>query len=171
MACTTKIALGTRFLHPIADANPRWEVRKSLRGNCYQVVVVDDEDFGGQTMILHASVIQDHLRAEAFTREVMKASTDFYASLTLGEIVHYHNGFGEFVRSEVVVHEGANHLKPLALVGPWKDYNLHANSYHVRQIREGAIFHPHASNIFENPKASVPRTVNPADLPVLTLEA
>lgn len=96
-------------------------------------------------------------------REHMERAEDFYDELEVGSTVHYHNGFGSFVRCEVVkapddeacVHaqEGDTCLRPVALVGNWREHDLQHDSYHVEEIREGRLFKPSASNIYENPDA------------------
>lgn len=116
---------------------------------------------------------------------------DFYGSLTVGQIVHYHDSFGRFVRCEVVSAPGWKSklgtpgvagiaLKPIALIGNWAAYDLPQRmnngeirlGYHAENIADGELMQPHAGNIFENPtfKAGTafadidPRTMDPIDL-------
>ena len=114
----------------------------------------------------------------------------FYTKERVGQLVHYSNGFGQFVRCEVV--EAAEHdnttsrdrstiggvaLRPIALVGNWREYDLprrQANGevrygYNAEQVIEGKLMQPHASNIYEyegfSDRAKIdPRTLEPIDL-------
>jgi hypothetical protein len=81
----------------------------------------------------------------------------WWAARKLGEIVHYSNGFGEFVRGEIVDYKGEKMMRPIALVGNWKahdlprigsDGNLH-EGHHVTTIRKGEPYRPNFSNMFE----------------------
>ena len=81
----------------------------------------------------------------------------FYEGLTIGDIVHYHDGFSQFIRCEVVASTEEKSvcgkvLKPIGLVGEWfKHQPLSRGCYHVKQVLEGKAFTPHASNVYESP--------------------
>jgi hypothetical protein len=102
----------------------------------------------------------------------------WYESLPLGTIVHYNHGFGQFIRAEVVmaVDEGSlssdgkrkKMLKPIALVGPWKPYDLQPTSYYVKKVREGTPFRTNWTNNYEAPAYSGVYKAhgNPRTLPV-----
>lgn len=63
-----------------------------------------------------------------------------------GTILHYHNGFGEWVRGEV---ENGK-LRPTALVGD--KWNRGHGNYHARKIEEGnGAWRPDTGNVFEHP--------------------
>lgn len=99
-----------------------------------------------------------------------RATNDIYDNLLPGETVHYHHGFGQFVRCEVVeaqedidegylsLEKGEICLKEVALVGNWREYDLQHDSYHVRGVREGRLFKPNGSNLYENPRATGARS-------------
>jgi len=103
-----------------------------------------------------------------------------YDEFDLGQIVHYHNGFGQFVRCEVVdapdddacmhAKKGERCLKELALVGNWREYDLRSDSYHMQGCLEGRLFKPHSSNIYENPKAALHHHPDPRKLAALALQ-
>lgn len=92
-------------------------------------------------------------RWKAAREERKRAFLAFYAGLSVGDTVHYHDGFGEFVRYEVVeapednagnMHregwqKGDKVLKPVALVGKWRMSDLGPHNYHVRKVREGEV--------------------------------
>jgi len=108
-------------------------------------------------------------RAKAFADMVEKAD-DFYKSLVPGQIVHYHHGFGTYYRCEVVVgvpkyRENAkpqNCLKPIALLGEWRDYDLPRRDsmgsivwgIAAENIRNGELMTPHESSIWESPRCA-----------------
>jgi len=98
-------------------------------------------------------------------KQAFAATMDIYNHVAPGDTVHYHDAFGQFVRCEVVVaqdniedgilslEKGEICLRPVALVGNWRGHDLRHDSYHVRRIREGGVFKPNGSCIWENPKA------------------
>lgn len=140
-----------------------------------------------------------------------RASTEpndvFYGSLVPGQIVHYHNSFGQFVRCEVVAadridsvrgNEPTLHgvaLKPIALVGhvkrgkesPWKnevggtdgwfEHDLYSRDaggevhfgYHARQVFEGKLMQPHASNMYEYADFHDRLGIDPTKMPPIDL--
>lgn len=115
---------------------------------------------------LDLATVRAMVDRERAMQAFFKKGDDFYDGLETGSIVHYHNGFGEFVRCEVVeapddvdegilqIDKGEKCLKEVALVGKWKDYDLRSDGYHMRGVREGRLFKPNASNIYENPAAT-----------------
>lgn len=168
--------VGQQFRSAYADANALWEVKKSRGRDVYECVIVNepfvfegksiDGDYAGVKKVFsgadirHAVVIAEHFRS------VMSDHEAFYATLQVGQIIHYHDGFGQFVRCEVVelteptlvgfdeIPVGTKVLKQLALVGAWRSYDLKSEGYHAKQIREGKLMMPNASNLYENPKAA-----------------
>lgn len=97
---------------------------------------------------------------QTYMDEKARAHEDFYAGLSVGDVVHYHNSFGEFIRCKVVVAgenekghpglvKGEKCLRPIELVGAWRSYDLLPTSYHVRQIREGEVCKPGHNNVYE----------------------
>jgi len=113
---------------------------------------------------LRLATVRAMVERERKMRHHFEHANDFYNELEVGSIVHYHNGFKEFVRCEVVeapdddacVHakKGERCLRPLALVGGWDQHDLRADGYHMRMIREGSLFKPSVSCIYENPEAT-----------------
>ncbi len=101
-------------------------------------------------------------------KQAFEATNDIYDEMQPGQIVHYHNAFGEFVRCEVVVapddeacvhaEKGETCLKPIALVGKWRAHDLRHDSYHATSVREGRLFKPNGTCIYENPQASGARS-------------
>ena len=102
----------------------------------------------------------------------------FYASLKPGQVVHYHNGFGQYIRCTVVREGGKTALKETALVGAWREYDLPKREldgsvrlgHHADGIAEGRTITPHMSCIWESGKdrrfPDDPATLEPIDLSV-----
>jgi hypothetical protein len=119
--------------------------------------------------------VRKMVERERALRHFFEHTNDFYDELEVGQVVHYHNGFKEFVRCEVVeapdddacVHaeKGERCLRPVALVGGWGTHDLRSDGYHMKGVREGRLFKPNASCIYENPEATqVRRHEDPAQL-------
>lgn len=168
--------IGKQFRSAIADCNALWEVKSARGRGAYICEVVNepfevdghmlDSDFAGERKTFGAEEIRRALAMQELFAESFRKNDDFYNSLALGQIVHYDNGFGNFVRCEVVtvsappeslnpydLVNGSRALKEVALVGAWRDYDLEANSHHMRGVREGRVFRPHFSCIWENPQS------------------
>jgi len=183
------IRKGTQFRSIVADENCLWEVTRVRGNDVYEAQVVNepleingemyDSDHAGMVNVFQGEDIRRTLAFDDFWQKLKQEGDEFYDSLAIGDIVHYHNGFGQFVRCEVVKDAEGAKLKPIALVGEWKVYDLPRRMatgevrypYHAQKIREGETFRPAASNLFENPKFSEgsskgidPRTLDPIDL-------
>jgi hypothetical protein len=183
--------VGKTFRAAYADSNSLWEVKRKRGRGVYECTIVNepitidgktfDGDYAGTTKVFTAEDVERSIRMAEFCRSLMNEHEAFYESLQVGAIVHYAHGFGEFVRCEVVelteetligFHRdpvGTKVLKPLALVGGWRSYDLKSESYHPKQIRDGKLMKPNASNIYENPKAEI-RGTDPRQMPVLSFE-
>lgn len=167
-----KVKIGTEFREAITDCNALWRVTSKVARGVWEVTVVNepwecggetyDSDYAGTRRVYRTSDIVRILTWEASVARMMKAHEDYYAALELGSTIHYHNGFGQFVRCDVVVGvdkdgvEGRM-LRSIALVGAWSDLDLRVDSYHVRQIAEGSLMKPNAGNLYENPDANCSR--------------
>jgi hypothetical protein len=173
---------GQTFSAGYADGMFTWTVGKKLSGG-YWECTMQSEDWGTVVQAFHEQFISA-TRAQEFQRinqdcDMMR----WVDALQLGAIVHYHNGFGEFVRCEVVAAEfdperdvwKERGLRQLALVGNWQqplvtrreDGSVHY-PYAVKRL--GKIFRPHVSNIWEYPHAPCRDYQNPAELEPLSVE-
>jgi hypothetical protein len=118
---------------------------------------------------VNKNTVRSQLMRDRAMRAMRDTNADFYASLKVGQTVHYHNAFGSYVRCEVVRGESVhspgvqqNVLKPVALVGDWRPYDLPRRmpdgsvnyGYQVEQIREGKTMTPHESTIWESPRCA-----------------
>lgn len=122
--------------------------------------------------------VEAQRRRDAAFRSMQDGNEAFYASLKAGQIVHYSHGFGEYVRCEVVEKDGANHLRQVALVGSWREYDLPRRrrdgtvhlGIHAEAVLGGKLMRPHSSNVFECPgHPRRPGQPDPSSLPPLDL--
>ena len=178
-----KIGKGTKFHARYTDANPEWTVLRAVRRGVFECIVADrNADCGGMKKLFTREEIAGALQRAAAWDRMQDAHEAFYASLRPGQIVHYHNGFREFIRCEVVRLEtalvldrfsrfeaGTHMLRPIALVGTWHDFDLRPDSYQVKKIREGSLFKPHATNIYENTDTRIRPPQDPSGLPAIVL--
>lgn len=149
------VKVGTQFRSSYADSNPTWTVvEKRGRGTWIAEINADELDYAGT----QGAFTTEQIEASVEWSNAMKKSGDdsnsFFDHLKPGSIVHYSNGFGQYVRCQVT----KNHqLLPIALVGNWKEYDLPKRQkdgtvylgYHAEQIKSGKTFRPHASNVWE----------------------
>jgi len=185
----TPIVVGTTtFRAGYADGCPLWKVIKSVGPNAYLCEIVNeqvniggkvyDSDFAGTRKAFMGMEIAAIIESDKFCGSLENEAEAFYASLQPDQIVHYRNGFGDYVRCRTVKESGETKLKPIALVGEWESHNLPRrsrngevyNGYHADQVINGKTFRPHASNIYEYPKyerkGADPAAMTPVNLTV-----
>lgn len=98
-------------------------------------------------------------RREQYWAEAQTQTEKFFQE-HLGKQVHYHNGFGQFVRGTVVkvtalrkkidaetLEVGEFAIRSEALVGKWD--RLTSDAYHVRGVKENRLFRPNITCIYE----------------------
>jgi len=171
-----RVQVGTRFRACYADTNPLWEVKRARGRDTWDCEVVDEpveyrgrtyaSDWAGIRRVYGGEEIRAILQREKDREHLEDKHKAFYEGLEVGAVVHYHNGFGEYVRCEVVLAKenssvgftslkrGEKCLKPVALVGNWS--RISGDLYHVKAIKEGALFQPHFTNVFEHPDSVGP---------------
>lgn len=141
-----KVDVGTRFESSFADANPTWSVvRPKGSGVWVCRIVPEDPDYAGTEKLFSTGEIRAILEQAENFRLLHEHADQWWARQEIGSIVHYDNGFNQYVRGEIVLHNGEKMMKPLALVGKWHERDLPHRcsdgtiyeSYHVRSIREG----------------------------------
>ena len=178
----------TTFRAAYADSCPLWKVLRKLGTNVYLCEVVNepveidgkvyDGDWAGtQKSFMYGEIVRSVGLSDLY--DTFASDHDkFYASLKPGQIVHYNNGFDAFVRCVVVAKDGANVLKPIALVGEWEGYDLPRrmrdgsiyNNFNADRIINGETMTPNSSNIYEGgykPRNGVdPSTLQPISLAV-----
>jgi hypothetical protein len=189
MASITKVKTGMQFRSVIADCNALWEVVRSLGGGAWLCQVVnepyeiDGKTYAGEYAGHQSSFLSREILSSVNLADLFQGYADehdrFYASLSEGEIVHYHNGFGQWVRCEAVkltkkqklhfdeLPAGSMALRPIALLGGirergrrstgWFDYEIgrrHPDGtiswgHYPKKIQAGEPFTPNASNLYE----------------------
>jgi hypothetical protein len=106
-------------------------------------------------LVVPTSIAGQAVGMDDFWNGVQDASEDFYnKTIKVGQVVHYSNGFGQYVRCWVTLDK---YLLPIELVGEWRQYDLpyrYRNGeiclgYHAENIKKGKTFKPHASNLYE----------------------
>lgn len=139
-----------------------WRVVKSRGGDTWDCVVISD-DWQGMAKVFGGEEIRRAVSSAAMWQEIASEHDSWWNARKIGEIVHYHNGFGQYVRGRIVwdVSEefpnGRNAMIPTELVGNWRPYDLpHFNaagnlveSHYVRKIREAETMQPNYSNMVE----------------------
>lgn len=149
------VKIGTQFRSSYADSNPTWTViEKRGRGTWLAEINADELDYAGTQGAFTTEQIEASVQWSNAMKKSGADSNSFFDHLQPGTIVHYSNGFNQYVRCQVTV----NHqLLPVALVGEWKEYDLPKRQkdgtvylgYHAEQIKTGKTFRPHASNVWE----------------------
>lgn len=171
---TVQVRCGARFRSVIADCNALWEVKRHLGGGSWLCEVVNEpieihgkkyegEHAGVQKSFLAREISGAMAMATMFT-EMLSDHDQYYASLSVGQIVHYNNGFQQYIRCRVVYGKDkdgrdGNVLLPIALVGNWGRHDLPRRmrdgsiclGYHAKQIVENDTFTPNYSSIVESP--------------------
>lgn len=152
------VKIGTKFHATYMDGNPEWTVTKKLGRDVWEAKVAeDDSDFGGVTQAFLTPLIQHHLSVASSFKRSRKRHEEAYAHMNVGQIVHYHDGFGQFIRCKVVDVDGEKKLKPIHMVGAWDNLDLPRREpsgevhypYNARSVIDGAVFKPHSGNIWE----------------------
>lgn len=180
MVAVIQIKRGLKFHAPIADGTPEWEVTGKVGSGVWRAKCLG-EDYRNEVRAFTEAQIR---QAVGMARAFEKTHTDseaWYESQPLGRIVHYDNGFENWVRCEVVlattVHRAYPHkcLKPIALCGKWGSLDLPRRladgtvyrAYHANKIDTGECFEPHFGSIYESGQR--PASNDPASLPALDL--
>ena len=129
------IAKGTRFTAHHADDAVTFEIRRMQGRGAWRAVIVAHEDYAGLERVFTSEQIRAALRHEAMAQQASAAQSAWFDALETGARVHYHSGFGDYVRTTVVEVDGKEMLRPLALVGGWK---LGTADFHIENIRNAA---------------------------------
>lgn len=180
MAPTIQIFVGkTTFQAAYADGMPTYRVERARGRGTYDCVIVSP-DYKGETKVFGAEEIRRAIAWEKALDNTMSKIDAWYDKIPLGAIVHYDNGFGQYVRCRVVmgttVHSAGKSVKcllPIALVGNWYKNDLPhrrltgelVKGYHAERIEKGEMFRP--STVYEvNPHGPDPKNMPALDLTV-----
>lgn len=192
------VKVGLQFRSVIADCNALWEVKKRRGDGIWECEVVNEQytmggvtydcEYAGQTKVFDERDIRHSASLEVLMSGLKNDNDLYYESLRPGQIVHYDNGFGQsWVRCEVVKVtaldrlEGGNALKPIALVGEWKEWDVYRRSrngsvhygYCARQVLDGIVMRPTAGGIYESPRYGRRhmKVTDPTSMKPVSLEA
>ncbi len=163
----------TKFRSHYADANPEWLVTEKRGRGTWIATVIDCPDYAGAKQAFTTEQIEGSRGMSRLFQNLAHESDKFFASLPIGSIVHYNNGFNQYVRCKVT---SGNNLLPIALVGNWSPHDLprrHPNGYvqegyHVSNIKNKKVFTPNASCVYEHKHDA--NAVDPRGLAPLSLE-
>jgi hypothetical protein len=160
---------GALVKFPVADGHALYVVVRDSPLTVALVPFGDSYQAAGATIRgLNRADVRRQLSADRAMSAMSRSNDDFYASLEEGQTVHYDHGFGAWVRCVAVrgtdsnTGEGRMVLKPLALVGDWREHDLPRRDrdgsvrwgYQVDKIREGTTMHPHESCLWESPRGA-----------------
>lgn len=171
------VTVGTKFRYTFADGRPEWTVKAARGAGAWDCVVEEDMDWTGTKKVFGTEEIEAAVRQDQFWDHLTKSTENWWGSLREGEIVHYHNGFGTWVRGHIVKINGENHMFPSALVGAWREYDLPKRArdgsirypYHAEKIMQGEPMRPNATNMWEYPEFSRRELGDPSKLPEIDL--
>ena len=173
----------TTFSAAYADSISKWKVIRSLGARVWLCEIVansNEEEYtdwvGTQKSFLTEEILASISTEEMFCKSINENDA-FFEKQTLGNILHYHNGFNQWVRCKVIERNGSKVLLPIALVGDWKPHDLPVRrqdgsifyGYHAESIINGKTFIPNISCIFEcgcKSKKSDPSQLQPISLTV-----
>lgn len=159
------VQVGQIFRSVYADSNALWRVDAPAGRGMWRCSIVNEpithdgvtyeSDYAGAVQGFTTEQVE---RFTGTARAYAKSSDEheqFYATLPLGSVVHYDNGFTQFVRCVRVQAPAGQRLMPFELVGSWgtvvrrnNDGSV-SNDYHVESILDGRRFEPHYKNIWE----------------------
>lgn len=197
MSDVIEVGIGTEFRSVIADGNALWRVTGKAGPNVWHAEVQPEwaeirgermmvSDYAGSTDVFTTERIAGSLHmSDVFARHASEAD-EFWEAQEIGTVLHYHDGFGKYVRGRVAYvvtdGEGRNELVPTDLVGKWDDRDLVSwnawgeinEGYHVRKIKDENSWQPSPTCVYEHPRFSGPRGrfagEDPRELEPLSLE-
>lgn len=169
--------VGVKFHYNFADSRPEWIVEKKRGRGAWECRVTETSpDWAGRTKVFGTEEIESALAYDEMISTIGKNNGDWWASRKVGQIVHYHDAFGRYVRGVIVNHEGEMKMQPTALVGNWTEHDLPKRllngtvrwGYHAEKIRNpgpDSLINPHQSNMWESPEFSRKGRPDPTRLP------
>lgn len=179
----TTIQVGkTTFRDTVADSNPIFRVIRKLPNGIYECVSEGDE-YAGVERYFSTAQLRAKLKWEENLANLFDRQDDFWATRVVGEVLHYCNGFKQYIRGEVIKDGDKFKLKPTAMVGDWRGCfdqtrrmpnGTISYGYHAKKIIEGgpdAAWQPSDSCVYEAPGCSKSYSsgVDPRTLPALDL--
>ncbi len=155
------VGIGAEFTSNFADSCPTWIVRKPRGNRTWECEVISD-DWTGNKKVFGTEEIELALQMDRMYKRSVSEHEDWWNNQPVDSIVHYHNGFGNYVRGVIVNDNGVHKMKSTALVGAWRPYDLPSRDsdgtiqygHHACGIVTGDLFQPNYTNMFEYRKTS-----------------
>lgn len=169
--------------HPMADGQAVYRITGATKTKA-TITHVDVGDgwtlpAWGKTINLPIKTVQGFLHQRDGLAALFARTDNWWSSQTLGTVVHYDNGFNEFVRGKIIDHEGEKKMLPIAMVGHgWNQNDIYRRSadgtvhhgFHALGIINQTPMQPNASNMVEYPEHRLrPGVKHPRDLEPLLL--
>lgn len=186
------IKIGAEFRGVYADANALWKVTAKAGPDAYHAVIQDEpieirgqmypSDYAGVERVFGGDEIRRSLAMSAAFANLSHRQDEWWSEQEVGSILHYHDGFANYVRGVVVEENGEHQLQPIALVGQWSKIDLPQRMadgtvylpYNAdKVVNGGAPWQPNVSCVYEAPsfvpprgdgRDFDPRTLDPIDL-------
>lgn len=162
------ILVGRYIQHSVADSYATYKIT-AVRGNSATIEVVDIGDgyrvaAWGNKARISVNKAREFLNRRDGLAALFSRTDGWWDKRKVGEIVHYSNGSGQYVRGEIIEHAGEKKMLPIALVGDWPARDLGVRrpdgsvyySYNAKQIIDREPTKPNASNMVEYPDFRMP---------------
>ena len=181
-AVPKQVTKDLEFHAPHADGMSLWIVKRHLGSGSWLCEIKGLEWSGTQKPFM-ANEILHAIHVPLAINSMVDEMDDFLQKQPEGAYLHYHNGFGQYIRKIVVKHEGKNWVKDVALVGNWERYDLpRRNSdgtenwpFSAKSVRDGELHDKlQISTLYEHPgfrpfggaRHFDPRTAEPIKLEI-----
>lgn len=160
----TTVKVGTTFRSIIGDCDAEWRVVGERGWGAYNCVVTDETpEYSGTYRAFGVEEIENAVAYSDAIKRMFDDNDTWWNDRRLGETIHYHNGFGEYVRGIVVKKAGKKTFMPMALVGNWNSRDLPRRKengevvygHHAAKIRfpsHNSCWRPSTTCIFEHPE-------------------
>lgn len=163
-AAKAKGVLVGRFIqHAHADSHAIYTITREV-GNKVEIKVCKIGDgwvlpAWGEKALIARSKAEGFLRQRDMWADMATQEADWWAKQSIGTVVHYSNGFNQYIRGIILVVDGEKKMMPTAMVGDWRPYDLPRRQadgsiyygYHAEGIVNKTPMRPNASNMYECP--------------------
>lgn len=174
--------VGRYLTHSVADGYAYYKIVKQNT----TTVRIEHVDIGdgytvlawGRAATIPTSKAEAILRQRDWIANAFHKTEDWWENRKIGEVVHYSYGFNQYVRGVIVAEDNEKKMKPTALVGAWRDYDVAVRKpdgsirygVYANKILNGETFQPNASNMVEYPEFKLQGT-HPSRMPEIRLAA
>lgn len=124
--------VGRYIQHPFADGHAVYKIVAIDDAERNRKVTIEHVDIGDawvlpawgrRTKILRSTAERFLAQRDAIAA-LFARTDDWWAQRQVGETVHYHNGFGQYIRGTIIVEGGEKKMLPTAMVGNWKQHDI-----------------------------------------------